>query len=230
MSSLPASLAFEQQVAGSWDARPFQLVTLLDMIRFEVLNLYIALQGIEELRIRIEDLQKERGNTGVLTPQESKAMSLQLAWLFEACRRTELTEATSRLRTFRNFDGPQAQNPEIFPLETVKWNFKELIEAVYRDLHTKTFLFMPQDHAVYYERGQAFGALVDRHFTSARNDIQEAANCYATGRYTACAFHCARVAEKGLHALAHDMNRRFGVVVSFGDKKIERVNLGISHR
>lgn len=47
-----------------------------------------------------------------------------------------------------------------------------------------------------------FGEKVSLNFPSALEDIKEVGNCYATDRNTACVFHCMRVVEYGLRALA----------------------------
>jgi len=67
-------------------------------------------------------------------------------------------------------------------------------------------MFMPQDKVKYYEQERLFGDEVFNQFPSARMDIQEAGNCYAMGRYTACVFHLMRVLEIALKALWVSLN------------------------
>ena len=76
-------------------------------------------------------------------------------------------------------------------------------------------MFIPDRQAGYYEQEELFGSEVHTNFESTRDDVKEAGNCYATGRYTACVFHCMRVLEKGLHALVRELNNT--VVVQSGD-------------
>ena len=42
-------------------------------------------------------------------------------------------------------------------------------------------------------------------------DIFSAVDCYALGHSTACVFHCMRILERGLSALAHDVELTFDV-------------------
>src|SRR5207253_1328337 len=70
-----------------------------------------------------------------------------------------------------------------------------------------------------------FGQEVYDNFPSTRNDVAEAGNCFAVNRYTACVFHCMRVLEKGLHALVHDLNNRYGAGITFS-KTVEETNWG----
>ena len=44
---------------------------------------------------------------------------------------------------------------------------------------------------------------------SSRFEIEESGNCFALGRYTACVFHLMRALEKGLKALADDLEVDF---------------------
>lgn len=51
-----------------------------------------------------------------------------------------------------------------------------------------------------------FGEGVLRAFPSASTDIEEAAKCFALGRYTASVFHLMRVAEHGLRAMTSELS------------------------
>lgn len=53
-----------------------------------------------------------------------------------------------------------------------------------------------------YTETALFGDQVASNFPSGAYDIEEAGKCLATGRSTACVFHCMRVMEVGLKALA----------------------------
>lgn len=52
---------------------------------------------------------------------------------------------------------------------------------------------------------------VAKSFSSAANDLGAATMCYVTHMHTACVFHCMRVAEKGLRALATELNVPFKI-------------------
>lgn len=76
------------------------------------------------------------------------------------------------------------------------------------ELAGKLFFQLTGDTARLYSESPTdlFGSDVATAFPSARNDIQEAGNCLALNRWPACVFHCMRVLEIGLNALA----KRFG--------------------
>jgi hypothetical protein len=54
-----------------------------------------------------------------------------------------------------------------------------------------------------------FGVDVANAFASTNVDARNAGNSYASFRHTACVFHCMRVLEKGLIALAHELQVPF---------------------
>ncbi len=70
-----------------------------------------------------------------------------------------------------------------------------LSKLVTLQLRENLFMFVPTGRAEFYGKPQLFGAGVDKRFPSCQYDIEEAGNCYAAGRGTACAFHLMRVLE-----------------------------------
>lgn len=64
--------------------------------------------------------------------------------------------------------------------------------------------YIPKDRAKYWGQTHPFGEAVYNCYPSARADFTAAGNCYAVEQYTACVFHCMRVAEKGLRAIARE--------------------------
>jgi hypothetical protein len=82
---------------------------------------------------------------------------------------------------------------------------RERIDDELRDI---TFMFIPERKVKFYENNSLFGENVQTNFPSAVDDIKEAGSCFATGRATACVFHCMRVVEHGLRSLAKDLRVR----------------------
>jgi hypothetical protein len=84
-----------------------------------------------------------------------------------------------------------------------------VLSGISTNLDERKFLFMPADEAAYYGKLGVFGDSFTKNYSvNAARDALEAANCYATNRYTACVFHCMRVAEYGLRKLAANRNLR----------------------
>jgi hypothetical protein len=78
---------------------------------------------------------------------------------------------------------------------------KELQRRVDHEISSPLFLVIPHDRAVYYEQPELFGSDVAVKYPAAGYDIQEAGNCYATGRNTACVMHLMRSLEVALDAV-----------------------------
>ena len=80
---------------------------------------------------------------------------------------------------------------------------KVLREAFIDDLKERViFVPHPMTKVGYFNQPDLFGAEVYYAFESAREDIENAGNCYATDNDTACVFHLMRVAERGMRVLA----------------------------
>ena len=81
-------------------------------------------------------------------------------------------------------------------------------------------MFIESDRAEYWENGDPFGQDFATGFPKAALiEMLEAGDCFATGRATACVFHCIRIAEYDLRLLAKMLNskcKRQGEDSSFG--------------
>lgn len=82
----------------------------------------------------------------------------------------------------------------------VRIHVEAILTALRYDLEREKFFQMPALEALRYKLKEPFGNVVATAFPSTLYDSQEAGNCYACGRYTACVFHCMRVLEYGLRS------------------------------
>lgn len=73
--------------------------------------------------------------------------------------------------------------------------FRTLDKIINLQLRENLFMFISPDRATFYANPQLFGEAVNKRFSGCQYDIEEAGNCYAAGRGTACAFHLMRVME-----------------------------------
>jgi len=93
--------------------------------------------------------------------------------------------------------------------ENLRQNASSLAGTLRRELSTKLFLTLPDDASIEsFENERPFDTesiSVNERFSDAIYDMQEAANCLALGRATACVFHLMRVLEVGLSALANEL-------------------------
>lgn len=90
----------------------------------------------------------------------------------------------------------------------VRHGLAHLADLMRSEMSKVLFLSVSSEDASSFEQEQLFGAEVDKAFPSARNDIKEAGNCFACGRYMATIYHLMGVAEIGLRVLAWDRRVR----------------------
>jgi hypothetical protein len=69
------------------------------------------------------------------------------------------------------------------------------------ELLDSLFMHVPSDRAIFYAQPELFGSAVNKRFPDFQYDIEEAGNCHASGRATACAFHLMRIMELALQEL-----------------------------
>lgn len=217
-------LAQEGEKVPLWNVRPFQLVSLLEMLEHNAYLFFILTRGLLQLQIAIECEINERGGMSPLTDKEIRTTENVIDSIRRACIPIQLGGVLHRLSRFNevNFQ-PSRGTP--FSLEQLRIESDNLVEEITRALSQNKFMMIPNDKAEYYDKPELFGEKVYTNFKSTRDDVAEIGNCYAAGRNTACVFHCMRVLEKGLHALVHDLNNRFSAGIVF-KKEIEATNWG----
>jgi hypothetical protein len=77
------------------------------------------------------------------------------------------------------------------------------------ELSTKWFKYLSAEQATLYQAVDLFGEVVKNNFPSAKGEIIEAGRCLALERGTAAVFHCMRILEVGLKALATELRVDF---------------------
>lgn len=81
-----------------------------------------------------------------------------------------------------------------------------IIAGVRNNLDSRKFMYMPPDEASSWQNPAYFGGKFLRFFPkAAKLEGREAGNCFAASRWTACVFHCMRLAEYGLRQLARNL-------------------------
>lgn len=88
--------------------------------------------------------------------------------------------------------------------DRVRAEAKIIRELVDNDLRKRRFAYLPVAKADIHDKAGHTWERVWKQFPSAKEDAQEAVNCYALESNTACVFHLMRVAEYGLRALARE--------------------------
>jgi hypothetical protein len=123
------------------------------------------------------------------------------------CERLELTAAINRMHPF---------NLEI--RQGISWSemrnqAKALLEAIHSELCFRRFAFVTTAKATLHDTFALQWGVIWTQFPDVKEDSQDAVDCYALEKNTACVFHMMRVAEMGLRSIAKK------VKVKLTDKK-----------
>jgi hypothetical protein len=89
--------------------------------------------------------------------------------------------------------------------QAVRHDLRVLRESLENGLGHRTFMYIPNDHAEFYDQSALFGERVAVRFPEAAEEITQAGNCYAIESYTACVFHLMRAVEITARAMVRSM-------------------------
>jgi hypothetical protein len=130
-------------------------------------------------------------------------VSLQLDHIQNESTELKLKRTVDRVRRIRSY--LQRVGLNIRQDKQTMHEIKTLREALEDDLSEYRIFIPSLEQAEYHYRPKLFGLKVYDAFPSARQDILEAGNCYATDNFTACVFHLMRVAERGMRVIARHL-------------------------
>lgn len=124
-----------------------------------------------------------------------------LANVHGLCEESDLTLSLKSVeRLFNSFKAATFKDAA-----TVESQYSVIHQRIRDELSLRLFLLVDDRKARYYIDPLEGWKEVADWMPSAIRDIEEASKCLALDRHTACVFHCMRVAEFGLGALAHNM-------------------------
>lgn len=126
-----------------------------------------------------------------LLPDWKKSFLTILTMIEKQCGAIGLRLAADAARDYR----AELESGRIKTHTDVSNAIVTLDKIIALQLRENLFMSIPPDRAAFYDRNELFGEVVNTRFSRCRFDIQEAGNCYAAGRGTACAFHLMRVME-----------------------------------
>jgi HEPN domain-containing protein len=166
-----------------WIENPFRLWSLEDMLKFNAVHYLLIAQNIAH----INDLFA----TNKMANLDSETFREVLKGMKEYCEELGLKISTSHLSNSVN-DLPQNAR---------EWRIID--RTIREEISSHLFLFVPPHRASYYQRNES--PTLSAEFPKSSREIVHAGNCFATGEYTACVFHCMRAVELGLRSMAIDL-------------------------
>ena len=104
-----------------------------------------------------------------------------------------------------------------------------LVSALHDELQARLLFVIEHGEAAYYsDDTPLFGSVVDDAFPSAAQEISDAGNCRALGRWTACVIHLMRALEPALNALAAHLgvptNQNWNKTLNEVDSRLREIN------
>jgi hypothetical protein len=102
------------------------------------------------------------------------------------------------------------------PPKTVE-EFDLLISSIKAELRALLFLFIPGHRTIYFDKKDLVSDVVKKTYPEPAGELRDAANCLATGFYTAAVFHSMRAIEIGMKALAVSLGVQFNYPIEQAD-------------
>ena len=181
-----------------WEDRPYSLVSLWDiMIVYKAERFLGITQKLATIIRRIENMPSQND---LIVPSSHDTWRVELERIEDDCKALSLEFAIDEIQRITS-------NLKIYDYARLGQRFSNLYERLYDETKRNLFLYVPKEKKRFYtESHDKFGLDTER-FPSAKDEIEEAGKCYATGRNTACVLHLMRILEIGLNALA----KNFGI-------------------
>lgn len=202
MISVRKSLAQVCMEATVWSVRPFQIVSLLEMLKHNANLFYFITRNLQTLETKTKIAIDERGGMSLLTEREINQTRKLIERIEGECKKLRLDDVLNELHAF-DLDHlqPFPGLTRGFVLEQLRVELEKLSKKVAESLSNRLFMVIPADEAGYYNHPELFGSEVAAKFPKANKEITEAGNCYATGNHTACVFHLMRAVELGARCM-----------------------------
>lgn len=186
-------LDLESEEVPVWIVRSFQLVSLFEMIIFNAREFFRLSQFMKAIEFIVE---KPDNSTLKMGEQSRQVITEDIESMIGICNEAGLELSAMQLHRIKD----QLSTPDL-EYKSLSEPLRQLHSRIRDELQLNLFMAIPRARAGYYEKTDPFGLAVSTKFPSASYDIQEAGNCLATGRYTACVMHLMRSLEVALDAV-----------------------------
>lgn len=182
------------------------LITFLDMLQAYARIFVEGVERLQSVRYGIMTLQ----HTEQEKPTEELIKNLQDALAYmEAASGTVDMPATLHLINALSIEAPKHR----LSFDELDAKIDDIQLMARNELRNRQFFHVPPTEARYYSNVKVFGAKVADTFPQAVTDIEEAGNCYALGRATACVFHLMRVVPYGMDRLAKQLRVKYSLPI-----------------
>lgn len=197
MTPFEAPVAIVPEESRRWQAEPYKLWSLLDMLRFYADAFCRAMGILPQVWPRL--------NSGISPTDDGvAAFGQSIREIGEQCERLELPVSLSQVRAIQTRVGEVQSGRPVQYTELGRMT-GDLYGRVIDELGSRYFLVVPAGKVGSYDTPLRDWAVPIDAFPSIRNDIEEALKCYALNRSTACVFHLMRALEVPLKTLSSEL-------------------------
>jgi hypothetical protein len=218
---LVRSLPIALPTSANGRPRPFQIVSLYDVIRFPAEQCLTTIALLTSLSAITREEHEEFKNSRADIQETFKR---EIGYIRTLCEIMEFEYSIDEIKYLNRtcIDGDGGRWVEINKLlASLARRFKDEMRRV-------ECMFIPAPDLKYFEKDSLFGDRVASRFPSAAIDIKAAGTSYATDNATACVMHSMRVLELGIGALAKQFRVSFqhsnwGKVIGQIEKKITAI-------
>lgn len=204
-----------------WEICSFHIVSLLDML------IFYAHRFVEvSMRLATMAQVSETENEQIPYDEEIyKELMDDVNWLYERLIEMGLNISAKSILTLREHI---RATPHVDPYLCRMIN--EVGNRIRDELEERLVFIIKPDMAKYFNPTQLiFGSEVSNKFPRWVEDITEAGNCYALGRYTASVFHLMRVMESSVQKFAKKLNLKLKAKDETWYKILQHVNAAIKN-
>lgn len=193
----------EQFQVLPWYEHPFRLISWLDMLQHSAkafCQVSSSLRAFIEIAARHQEDHKGKA----FTAEGLRDLFLILDHTRKHCETIGLRESAKCAHRVLNRIKSDTS------ISTIHQALNEIHDLFISELEGHLFLWVPSHRADWYGKKaeDIVGRKCCRRFPSIKREVEEAAKCYALGRYTAAGFHLTRSAEAGVQALAKAIHFR----------------------
>lgn len=175
-----------------------RLWSLRDMINFFLAEYMSVVRGIAmDIAVLGNALAKDPDQ--MIAPETKDSLQDHMKRVEVLCEKMGMRATLFRVKRIEHlFKHP------VVPLKAVMAEFTVLGQAVDDDANLEAFFHYNMDNAMMINNlGLMWGPTLAS-FPSTKDEIFDAADCFALQKHTASVFHSMRIAESGLRALAHE--------------------------
>jgi hypothetical protein len=170
------------------------LWSLPDMLQ-SYLPIYEVAVDLGKLRYRAELSRQSGIFTSKISPEEQEVFRALVERVERVCLENDLTQTSDFAKRILGRSLPETYGDEFAELN-------HLDDALRGELEKEAVYRVPPYRKMYFGNPHLFGSKVAAAFPSCARDIQRAGDCFALGQEDGCVHHLMLVLERGLNALA----------------------------